>query len=111
MKKGICRWEKVLTLSPHPHSDDTVAEIAPLTRRILHTKSWNEGLSAKDISIPPQYREVEGDRAENVAVAETPSTDTTNKVTRSEQVWGGKPWKTNVMDLGGEILCNVVSSD
>lgn len=90
--------------------EDTVEEIAPLTQKILSTKLWNEGLNASNIEVPAQYTNAAGDesharaRTANASTSNEAADDVTAKA-RAEQVWGGKPWKTNVMDLQGEILC------
>jgi hypothetical protein len=55
-----------------------------------------------------QYREVVDDatdpKSNNSSSTSAPATTATS---RSEQVWGGKPWKTNVVDLEGEVLCSM----
>ncbi|PWN31196.1 D-tyrosyl-tRNA deacylase [Meira miltonrushii] len=86
--------------------EDTAEEITPISQKILTTKLWNEGQKASQIVVPPQYST---DQTTN------PTTDTPTKPAaeanddiqkaRSEQVWGGKPWKQNVMDLEGEVMC------
>lgn len=89
-------------------TEDTAAEIAPLCNKILNTKLWNEGQNAADIVIPAQY-EPEASTASAVpssnpgAAADEGGAEQTNA--RAEQVWGGKPWKRSVVELGGEILC------
>jgi D-tyrosyl-tRNA(Tyr) deacylase len=89
--------------------EDTADEITPLTQKILSTKLWNEGLTASHIQVPPQYNGdtgVTSVKAETgTSVVATSESDGSEVKARAEQVWGGKPWKTNVMDLQGEILC------
>lgn len=69
-------------------------------QKILSTKLWNEGLKARMIPVPSQYA-VAGEQQEHQAtLTEAPTS-------RAESVWGGKPWKTNVVELEGEILCSV----
>lgn len=100
-------------MSPTP--DDTIGEIVTLSQRILSTKLWNEGVKARDIAVPAQYHQQITSGHHNDS-ASPPSADqppedhnddsTTTATTRSEQVWGGKPWKTSVVDLEGEVLCS-----
>ena len=87
--------------------EDTADEIAPLSQKILMTKLWNEGQKASQIIVPPQYSV--NDQHSNESI-ETPiksssEADESTQKARSEQVWGGKPWKQNVIDLEGEVMC------
>lgn len=96
-------------------SDDTAEEITPLAQKILATKLWNEGQKASHIAVPSQYA-LEGASAakeqrssDPISASEARQEGTNNAAaatTRSEQVWGGKPWKTNVMEFEGEVLCS-----
>ena len=86
-------------------ADDTAAEIAPLCQKVLSTKLWNEGVKASRLDIPSQYR-LEGDSAAQVPGSGSSDSNHTATASRPEQVWGGKPWKTNVVDLEGEVLCS-----
>ncbi|UZJ54763.1 hypothetical protein CBS101457_004083 [Exobasidium rhododendri] len=91
-------------------TDDTVSDVVPLCQKILTTKLWNEGVTAKSIVVPPQYEHASTSDQQSLTphMPMEPQQDDQNGsqgVVRSEQVWGGKPWKTNVMDLEGEVLC------
>lgn len=91
-------------------TEDTAAEIIPLANKILNTKLWNDNQQAGQIVVPPQY---EPEASTSPTVDETPSTTTPagngestgEGNARAEQVWGGKPWKRSVIELGGEVLC------
>lgn len=89
-------------------TEDTAAEIVPLANKILNTKLWNENQEAGQITVPSQY-EPESSSAADLSNASA-SASTTNGEgeevkARAEQVWGGKPWKRSVVELGGEVLC------
>ncbi len=117
-------------------TDDTAEEVAPLVKKVLGAKLWNEGLTAEHIrqqrgagtglvaaaiganpSLPPaSAAEPAGQAAEGGSSQPAPADGEANgdaagtgagagKMSRAEEVWGGKPWKTNVADLQGEILC------
>ncbi|CDR98600.1 related to DTD1-D-Tyr-tRNA(Tyr) deacylase activity [Sporisorium scitamineum] len=89
--------------------EDTAAEIIPLANKILNTKLWNENQQAGQIVVPPQYKP----EASSTTTTNEPSTTEAAPSTggaeggsaRAEQVWGGKPWKRSVVELGGEVLC------
>lgn len=87
--------------------EDTAEEIVPICQKILTTKLWNEGQKASQIIVPPQYGIDQSVNETN----ETPTKpaaeakDDDSQKARSEQVWGGKPWKQNVIDLEGEVMC------
>lgn len=89
--------------------DDTHDDIQPLSQKILATKLWNENLKARHITIPPQYRAEDASgpsrSQSDTADGAGPAASDTASSTRAEDVWGGKPWKTNVVDLEGEVLC------
>lgn len=97
-------------------TEDTAAEIVPLANKILNTKLWNENQQAGQITIPSQYE------PEPEPLFSTSASDPNGSVpppvtapvngessgegnARAEQVWGGKPWKRSVVELGGEVLC------
>jgi D-aminoacyl-tRNA deacylase len=85
--------------------EDTADEVAPLSQKILTTKLWNEGQKASQINVPPQYtNELSSNEAIDTTAKPTDEGNDEQK-TRSEQVWGGKPWKQNVIDLEGEVMC------
>ncbi|KAJ9478755.1 D-aminoacyl-tRNA deacylase [Pseudozyma hubeiensis] len=92
-------------------TEDTVAEIVPLANKILNTKLWNENQQATQILVPPQYEPESSPTANedppssttSLAASNGEAPETTNA--RAEQVWGGKPWKRSVVELGGEVLC------
>ncbi|PWN87404.1 D-tyrosyl-tRNA deacylase [Acaromyces ingoldii] len=99
-------------------TEDTQAEIAPLCTKILATKLWNENQLASHIAVPPQYAAEQqtpanGDAPTPAALAAAPGEGVkfdgdaaaAGEKSRSEEVWGGKPWKRNVMEIQGEILC------
>lgn len=80
-------------------TDDSLDQVPALASRILNLKLWNEGQKATSValvSIAGQSTSSEGTSTE-VAQAE--------KSSRKEEVWGGKPWKTSVVELEGDILC------
>ncbi|PWN24072.1 D-tyrosyl-tRNA deacylase [Microstroma glucosiphilum] len=90
-------------------TDDTMDEVVPLANKILSLKLWNEGQKAPHIVTPSHYPPSTGSAAGpaasmDPAVAEAPAGDTA-ATSRKEEVWGGKPWKASVVELGGEILC------
>lgn len=82
-------------------TEDTVSEILPLANKILNTKLWNEGQEAAQILVPSQY-EPENPSAPSTSPADGSAEGADS---RAEQVWGGKPWKRSVVELGGEVLC------
>ena len=91
-------------------TEDTAAEIVPLANKILNTKLWNENQEAGQILVPAQYEPEPSAAAEssNAATAASVSAgngDAEEVKARAEQVWGGKPWKRSVVELGGEVLC------
>ncbi|PWN50697.1 hypothetical protein IE53DRAFT_315278 [Violaceomyces palustris] len=92
-------------------TDDTLNEIVPLANKVLNTKLWNERQEAKDIKVPSQYQDQEDDKVTSNGDASgqpspaTPDANEATSATRAEEVWGGKPWKRSVMELGGEVLC------
>lgn len=70
---------------------------------------WNEGQKAPQIVTPSHYPSSTGSSAPqaastDAAVADSPAGDPAAS-SRKEEVWGGKPWKSSVVELGGEILC------
>jgi D-tyrosyl-tRNA(Tyr) deacylase len=70
---------------------------------------WNEGQKAPQILTPSHYPSSAGSAAPqatstDATVADSPAADTA-VTSRKEEVWGGKPWKSSVVELGGEILC------
>lgn len=88
--------------------EDTADEIAPLSQKILMTKLWNEGQKASQIIVPPQYSVIDQQRPDEpiaTPIQTASETDDSTQKPRSEQVWGGKPWKQNVIDLEGEVMC------
>ncbi|SPO32267.1 related to DTD1 - D-Tyr-tRNA(Tyr) deacylase activity [Ustilago trichophora] len=91
-------------------TEDTAAEIVPLANKILSTKLWNENQEAVQIEVPSQYEPEASSPAEPsstsaAATAQTSNGEAEETKARSEQVWGGKPWKRSVVELGGEVLC------
>lgn len=90
-------------------TEDTAEEIIPISQKILTTKLWNEGQKASQIQIPPQYSIPDQSSSNGVKDLSTDTItqpiENEEQKTRSEQVWGGKPWKQNVMDLEGEVMC------
>ncbi|GAK64050.1 D-tyrosyl-tRNA deacylase [Moesziomyces antarcticus] len=90
-------------------TEDTAAEIVPLANKILSTKLWNENQEASQITVPPQYEpKASGSTSANESTetaAAATNGETEEAKARSEQVWGGKPWKRSVVELGGEVLC------
>lgn len=85
--------------------EDTADEIAPLSQKILTTKLWNEGQKASQINVPPQYTIDQSSKEAIDTTVKTADEGNNEQKTRSEQVWGGKPWKQNVIDLEGEVMC------
>nr|CDI56440.1 related to DTD1-D-Tyr-tRNA(Tyr) deacylase activity [Melanopsichium pennsylvanicum 4] len=88
-------------------TEDTAAEIIPLANKVLNTKLWNENQEAGQITVPEQYDpEPSSLKQSSIASAEgsAPSNNDESE-TRAEQIWGGKPWKRSVVELGGEVLC------
>jgi hypothetical protein len=89
------------------HPDDTAKEIAPICQKILTTKLWNDGAKAESMTVPPQYEHASTSvDASSSTDSETQQSTQEGETSRSEQVWGGKPWKTNVVELEGEVLCS-----
>ncbi|KAJ1035075.1 hypothetical protein NDA18_000676 [Ustilago nuda] len=90
-------------------TEDTAAEIVPLANKILNTKLWNENQDAGQITVPSQYEPGQFiPAAAQTSIGEAAETVTEGDgkaKARSEQVWGGKPWKRSVIELGGEVLC------
>lgn len=66
-------------------------------------------MKASDIAIPPQYQ-VNGSSETPAGQSSQPHSGQVDAgaiaTSRSEQVWGGKPWKTNVVELEGEVMCS-----
>lgn len=92
-------------------TEDTAAEIVPLANKILNTKLWNENQEAGQITVPSQYEPKQSTPAAapasngEAAAATTAAEGEGEAKAQSEQVWGGKPWKRSVVELGGEVLC------
>ncbi|EPQ30752.1 uncharacterized protein PFL1_01653 [Pseudozyma flocculosa PF-1] len=97
-------------------TEDTAAEIVPLANKILTTKLWNDNQERAQIQVPSQYlSSSSSDTDATTAAASAPPSSSSNGDTtggdaaapkdRAEQVWGGKPWKKSVVELGGEVLC------
>lgn len=89
-------------------TEDTAAEIIPLANKILNTKLWNDNQEAHQIRIPPQYEpepETASAPSSATAAAAVGEAEAEGEKARAEQVWGGKPWKRSVVELGGEVLC------
>ncbi|PWZ01538.1 D-tyrosyl-tRNA deacylase [Testicularia cyperi] len=114
-------------------TEDTMDAIVPLANKILNTKLWNDNQTAPQITVPPQYlsdtassspdqiqaqdgKDGNGDSllplsnseaSSSVSAPEAQVEEEAGKVTgdRAHQVWGGKPWKRSVVELGGEVLC------
>lgn len=90
-------------------TEDTAAEIVPLANKILNTKLWNENQDAGQITVPLQYEPEQfipaAAQTSNGEAAATVAEGDGKAKARSEQVWGGKPWKRSVIELGGEVLC------
>lgn len=108
MKHALSTASSFLILA----ADDTSDEIQPLTQKILATKLWNEGLKATNIAVPLQYNVEDSVTAQSSSgesggapFASMPNARSA-PTSRAEGVWGGKPWKTNVMELEGEVLCS-----
>lgn len=97
-----------------------------MVTKILNLRIWNDNETAEALktnaSSNPSPREV-GSIASTTANAtsngqsqgsEKGEVDTELKVenleltqkSRSEEVWGGVPWRASVMTIGGEILCS-----
>ncbi|KDN52388.1 D-tyrosyl-tRNA deacylase [Tilletiaria anomala UBC 951] len=109
-------------------TEDTAAEISPLVTRVLGAKLWNEGLTAQAIlrgeadklivanghggRVVASILEDANGKLED-PVKQNPADDTQDTAlaqngahkSGGEELWGGKPWKTNVVALGGEVLC------
>ena len=68
---------------------------------------WNENQEANQILVPSQYEpEASPTQPTSTTTAAAESNgDAEEGKARSEQVWGGKPWKRSVVELGGEVLC------
>ena len=109
-----------------PETDDSHADITSLAAKILNLRIWNDNETAEALktnaSSNPSPTEV-GSIASTTAnatsndqsqVSGKEDVDTELKVdnleltqkSRSEEVWGGVPWKSSVMAIGGEILCS-----
>lgn len=91
-------------------TDDTAEEIAPLCNKILSLKMWNEGQKAWAITTPSHYpvSETRAQPPSSENDGKSAKSNDTSEVhaSRKEEVWGGKPWKTSVVDLEGEVLCS-----
>lgn len=70
---------------------------------------WNEGQKATHIATPSHYPSSTGISSAPAAPTEVAATECSAvdaaATSRKEEVWGGKPWKSSVVELGGEILC------
>ncbi|CBQ71068.1 related to DTD1-D-Tyr-tRNA(Tyr) deacylase activity [Sporisorium reilianum SRZ2] len=89
-------------------TEDTAAEIIPLANKILNTKLWNENQQTTHIVVPPQYDPEAPTSTADEASTPAPAPangEAEGGSARAEQVWGGKPWKRSVVELGGEVLC------
>uniref|UniRef100_V5EUM9 D-aminoacyl-tRNA deacylase n=1 Tax=Kalmanozyma brasiliensis (strain GHG001) TaxID=1365824 RepID=V5EUM9_KALBG len=87
-------------------TEDTAAEIIPLANKILNTKLWNDNQEANQITVPPQYEPEASSSTNSDTPAAVPTANgEEGGNARAEQVWGGKPWKRSVVELGGEVLC------
>lgn len=96
-------------------------DIPGLVKKVLGAKLWNEGSRAPTLrgdggdngSVVQAIRSLAGSTGKEAQTsAQTPDTnETTSSATPSgervggEELWGGRPWRSNVMDLEGEILC------
>jgi len=72
----------------------------------------NESSSSSNASkVPPNGSGDQGSiPLDQLKVEEANDSQTPAKVvSRSEEVWGGKPWKSSVMEIGGEVLCSQFS--
>lgn len=76
-------------------TEDTLEQVPTLASRILNLKLWNEGQKATAIATASTV--VPADPTATKGIEDASS--------RKEEVWGGKPWKTSVVELEGEILC------
>lgn len=103
-------------------------DITPLVTKILNLRIWNDNETAEvlktNASSNPSPKEVEvGSTSPTTSNAtsngqpqgsEKVEIDTELKVeklelaqkSRSEDVWGGVPWRSSVTAIGGEILCS-----
>ncbi|KAN0065441.1 D-tyrosyl-tRNA(Tyr) deacylase [Thecaphora frezii] len=89
-------------------TEDTAAEIIPLANKILSTKLWNDNQERSQIQVPSQYLPQDASSIPSAAAADatvTAGEGGAEPKDRAEQVWGGKPWKKSVVELGGEVLC------
>ncbi|PWN40942.1 D-tyrosyl-tRNA deacylase [Ceraceosorus guamensis] len=94
-------------------TDDTMAEIEPLAKRLLSTKLWNEGQKASAIDVPVQYAPLDSAAKSRTSAEEEAGksrSESDEKLSggegsRAEEVWGGRPWRSSVQDIEGEILC------
>ncbi|CAO1625853.1 unnamed protein product [Parajaminaea phylloscopi] len=100
-------------------TEDSMEDIVPLANKVAGLKFWNQGQKAWAVPSPPQYPPSEHravapslpTHSEGAAPttppgnngAETPADS--EEVSRKEQVWGGQPWKSSVVEFEGEILC------
>ena len=104
-------------------NEDTTAEIAPLANKIIGAKLWNEGLKAETIrrlrgagngavaaAILQNGGEESGNEVNGDAVRAEDAEGKVQPLDMAEEMWRGKPWKTSVADLEGEILCGAHSS-
>ncbi|CAO1628768.1 unnamed protein product [Sympodiomycopsis kandeliae] len=86
-------------------TDDTMEDVGPLCNKMVSLKLWNEGQTASSISVPPQYLSSSSTTTDSTPTTSPTVTDSSTPVSRQEQVWGGKPWKSSLQTFGGEILC------
>lgn len=98
-------------------TEDSRDDIVPLANKILNLRFWNHNQKSWTIDPPPHYP-VSEHRAQppSIGPSNTPtneagidlSDDVTedSEVSRKNQVWGGQPWKSSVVQFEGEILCS-----
>lgn len=97
--------------------EDTDEDIPKLVKKVLGAKLWNEGAKSRTPagggadkgSIVQAIQTLSDGSTSTVSSAEisedpTPAGETGDKV-GGEHLWGGRPWRSNLMDIGGEILC------
>lgn len=93
-----------------------------MVTKILNLRIWNDNETAEALktnaSSNPSPQEVgstsDATSNDQPQVSEKKDVVTELKVEnleltqkgRSEEVWGGVPWRRNVMTIGGEILCS-----
>ncbi|GAC72452.1 hypothetical protein PANT_7d00104 [Moesziomyces antarcticus T-34] len=76
-----------------------------------HLDGRHRGRDRTACEQDPQYQAVERepggitDHHPAAPAAAATNGETEEAKARSEQVWGGKPWKRSVVELGGEVLC------